>query len=277
MTINTMNNVIVNVSKFINTCIYNEDEELSLPEFHKKYRDQFPITAIVVGGHYGQTKWDDLPSDLVMRVDREFAQPRVLARDPVYYRERYISIPVNGKFLFNIVKSIKEKSRDYTMAEILKEHPLPILVQFSARGELPREAKSADGLTSFLIEYHHEEIYLQGNFYLHGLIAKDSASVTLCPHISMAPVHGIKGKTEEEYQQYLARMTTFVKNKTTFSEDSCNPGVKVLEATDPLITHIFHKEDDVDRGPAPIIPQRSKPSPAATKPESGNHVVPTKD
>lgn len=49
----------------INTCIYNEDEELSLPEFHKKYRDQFPITAIVVGGHYGQTKWDDLPSDLV--------------------------------------------------------------------------------------------------------------------------------------------------------------------------------------------------------------------
>lgn len=43
-----------------------------------------------------------------MRVDREFAQPRVLARDPVYYRERYISIPVNGKFLFNIVKSIKE-------------------------------------------------------------------------------------------------------------------------------------------------------------------------
>lgn len=253
----------------INTCIYNEDEELSLPEFHKKYRDQFPITAIVVGGHYGQTKWDDLPSDLVMRVDREFAQPRVLARDPVYYRERYISIPVNGNFLFNIVKSIKEKSRDYTMAEILKEHPLPILVQFSARGELPREAKSADGLTSFLIEYHHEEIYLQGNFYLHGLIAKDSASVTLCPHISMAPVHGIKGKTDEEYQQYLARMTTFVKNKTTFSEDSCNPGVKVLEATDPLITHIFHKEDDVDRGPAPIIPQRSKPSPAATKPESG--------
>lgn len=49
----------------INTCIYNENEELSLPEFHKKYRDQFPVTAIVVGGHYGQTKWDDLPSDLV--------------------------------------------------------------------------------------------------------------------------------------------------------------------------------------------------------------------
>lgn len=49
----------------INTCVYDENEELSLPEFHKKYRDQFPITAIVVGGHYGQTKWDDLPSDLV--------------------------------------------------------------------------------------------------------------------------------------------------------------------------------------------------------------------
>lgn len=32
---------------------------------------------------------------------------------------------------------------------------------------------------------------------------------------------------------------------------------------------MFHKEDNVDRGPAPIIPQRSKPSSAATKPECG--------
>lgn len=53
-----------------------------------------------------------------MRVDREFAQQRVLARDPVYYRERYISIPVNGSFLFNIVKSIKESKINRTKSTI---------------------------------------------------------------------------------------------------------------------------------------------------------------
>lgn len=49
----------------IDTCTYDEKEELPLPEFYRKYKDKFPMTAIVVGGHYGPTKWDDLPSDLV--------------------------------------------------------------------------------------------------------------------------------------------------------------------------------------------------------------------
>lgn len=35
-----------------------------------------------------------------------------------------------------------------------------------------------------------------------------------------------------------------------------------------MIAHIFHKEDTVDRGPAPVIPQRSKPSQDASKPDS---------
>lgn len=111
------------------------------------------------------------------------------------------------------------------MSDILENHPLPILVQFSPRREIPKEARGPDGaLMSLLIEYRHEEIYLQGNFYLQGLLAKESASVFLCPDISMAPVHGMKDKTENEYQEYLKRMTAFVKKKTTFSEQSCNLG-----------------------------------------------------
>ena len=41
-------------------------------------------------------------------------------------------------------------------------------------------------------------------------------------------------------------------------------GVKVYEATDPAISHIVLKEESIDRGPAPAIPSRSKPSSNAT-------------
>ncbi|XP_061178681.1 uncharacterized protein LOC133187340 [Saccostrea echinata] len=242
----------------ITTCIYDEKEELPLPEFHRKYKNKFPMLAIVVGGHYGPTKWDDLPSDIVMRIDRDFRQQRVLAKDPRAYREQYLSIPVNGPYRFNIVKSLKEKSQDQTLAEILEKNPLPVLVQFSTRGEVPKEGRGGPdgGLISFLIEYRYEEIYLQGNFYSNGAIAKDSASVTLCPLITMAPVYGLKEKTEEEYNQYLQRMTDYVNKKSTFTEETCNRGIKVLETSDPEIANIIPKKPDIDRGPAPALPKR---------------------
>ncbi|XP_061178680.1 uncharacterized protein LOC133187339 [Saccostrea echinata] len=251
------------------TCIYDENEELPLPEFHKKYKDHFPMTAIVTGGYYGNTKWDDLPSDLIMRIDREFRQPRILARDPKSYKEQYISIPVNGPYKFNIVKSIKEKSQDQTMAEILEQNPLPILVQFSPRGEVPKEGQmSPTGtLISFLIEYRQEDIYLQGNFYNHGVIATETASVILCPIITMAPVHGLKDKTEEEYNLYLQRMSDYVYKKSKFSENTCNLGVKVYEASDPEISHIIPKKPDRDTGPAPALPQRKDIKVQSAKPK----------
>ncbi|XP_062617797.1 uncharacterized protein LOC134279417 [Saccostrea cucullata] len=216
------------------------------------------MTAIVTGGYYGNTKWDDLPSDLIMRIDREFRQPRVLARDPKSYKEQYISIPVNGPYKFNIVKSIKEKSQDQTMAEILEQNTLPILVQFSERGKVPKEGLASDTgmLISFLIEYRYEEIYLQGNFYNHGVITKETASVILCPIITMAPIHGLMDKTEEEFNLYLQRMSDYVHKKSQFSEDTCDLGVKVFEASDPEISNIIPKKPDIDTGPAPALPKR---------------------
>ncbi|XP_062617796.1 uncharacterized protein LOC134279416 [Saccostrea cucullata] len=242
----------------ITTCIYNEKEELPLPEFHRKYTNKFPMLAIVVGGHYGPTKWDDLPSDIVMRIDREFRQQRVLAKDPRAYRDQYLSIPVNGPYRFHVVKSLKEKSEDQTLTEILEKNPLPFLVQFSLRGEVPKEGRGGPdgGLISFLIEYRYEEIYLQGNFYSNGAIAKDSASVTLCPLITMAPVYGLKEKTEEEYNQYLQRMTDYVNKKSTFGEETCNRGIKVLESSDPEIANIIPPKPEINRGPPPALPKR---------------------
>jgi hypothetical protein len=47
-----------------------------------------------------------------MRIERDFKQQRVLAKDPKAYREEYISIPVNGPYMFNVVKSIKASKAD---------------------------------------------------------------------------------------------------------------------------------------------------------------------
>jgi hypothetical protein len=123
------------------------------------------------------------------------------------------------------------------MVEILEQHPLPVLVQFSTRYEIPREARggSDGGPMNLLIEYRYEEIYLQGNFYAQGVIAKESASITLCPLISMAPIHGQNDKTKTEFDQYLQRMTDFVERQSQFSEKTCNLGMTHhLRMTPPM-------------------------------------------
>ncbi|XP_062617793.1 uncharacterized protein LOC134279414 [Saccostrea cucullata] len=240
------------------TCIFDTKEQLPLPDFHRKYKNNFPMIAIVVGGHYGPTQWDDLSSDLVMRIEREFKQKRVLAKNPKSYQEQYISIPVNGRYKFNVVKSFKTQSKDQSMADILKQNALPVLIQFSERQEVPKEGKGGpDGKPiNLLIEYCHEEIYLQGNYYFSGCITKESASVTLSPFITMAPVHGLMTMTEENYDQYLQRMTDYVNKNSKFSEDTCNLGIKILEADDPDIARIVPKKPTKDSGPAPVLPAR---------------------
>ncbi|XP_061178682.1 uncharacterized protein LOC133187341 [Saccostrea echinata] len=239
-------------------CIFDTKEQLPLPEFYGKYKSMFPMMAIVVGGHYGPTQWDDLSSDLVMRIDREFKQQRVLAKNPKSYQEQYISIPVNGRYKFNVVKSIKTQSKDQSMADILKRNSLPVLVQFSESEEVPKEGKGGpdEKPINLLIEYRHEVIYLQGNYFFQGCITKESASVTLSPFITMAPVHGLMTMTEENYDQYLQRMTDYVNKNSEFSEDTCNLGIKILEAADPDIAHIVPKKPTIDSGPAPDLPTR---------------------
>lgn len=40
-------------------------EELALPEFYAKHKDNLPMFIIVSGGYYGQTKYDDMSTDQV--------------------------------------------------------------------------------------------------------------------------------------------------------------------------------------------------------------------
>lgn len=44
---------------------YSEEKQLTLPEFHRRYKDNLPLLIIVTEGFYGETKYDDYANDQV--------------------------------------------------------------------------------------------------------------------------------------------------------------------------------------------------------------------
>lgn len=49
----------------VSNCLYDPAEEISLPEFHRKYPKTLPMLVVVLGGYDGTTEYDDTPSDTV--------------------------------------------------------------------------------------------------------------------------------------------------------------------------------------------------------------------
>lgn len=49
----------------VSNCLYDPAEEISLPEFHRKYLKSLPMLVVVLGGYDGTTEYDDTPSDTV--------------------------------------------------------------------------------------------------------------------------------------------------------------------------------------------------------------------
>ena len=49
---------------------YDEKDQLSLPEFHKEFKDKLPMLVIVTGGYYGETKYDDFSNDQVLNIGK---------------------------------------------------------------------------------------------------------------------------------------------------------------------------------------------------------------
>ncbi|CAG2230767.1 unnamed protein product [Mytilus edulis] len=92
---------------------YSKEEQLPLPEFHRRYKDNLPLLVIVTEGFYGETKYDDFANDQIIRLHRTCQQLRALARlstDDGSQRDEFLSIPVDGKYKFSVVKSSKKGS-----------------------------------------------------------------------------------------------------------------------------------------------------------------------
>ncbi|XP_062599987.1 uncharacterized protein LOC134261576 [Saccostrea cucullata] len=242
-------------------CLFNPEDEISLPEFYQKYRQCLPMLVVVVGGHNGTTEFDDTPSDTIIRYNKFQSVKRALAQDPKT-RRNYISIPVNAKYKFNVIKSISTKNKaDHTLAEILDTYPLPVLIQFSESQEIPSEGRNREGTPyQLLITHVYEEVFIQGNFITEGKITKHPSSFSLCPLISVAPIQGFTDRTKKEYDKYLKKLEGYVNKNTVFSESQCNLAIKILKPdADELkdVLQTYQNETTVSH-PPPSIPVRGQ-------------------
>lgn len=60
-------------------------------------------------------------------------------------------------------------SEDHTLAHILENNPLPVLIQFSESKDIPTEGRNKEGKPyQFLITHVYEEVFIQGNFITDG-------------------------------------------------------------------------------------------------------------
>lgn len=250
---------------------FDISQELVLPDFYDQHKDNLPMLIVVSGGYYGQTKYDDMSTDQVMRFHCCHSVRRVLAREPTEASDiklDYLSIPVNGDYLFQLVKTRTQKSEPMTMSEILEKTELPVLIQFSAEKIIPDEGKNRDGSSaSFLIIATHEEHFIQGNYLLNGKISKDTAAVSLSPMISVTPLSGFVDKPKEEFESYLKELDDFVAKNCTYPERNCDLRIKKYNILDPEIKEVVRSDaifptgiygDMGDRLPPPPVPARAK-------------------
>ncbi|XP_061178679.1 uncharacterized protein LOC133187338 [Saccostrea echinata] len=250
---------------------FDVSKELALPDFYNQRKNDLPMLIIVSGGNYGQTKWDEISTDQVMRFHSTHSVRRVLAREPTEANDiklEYLSIPVNGNFRFQLVKSRTQQSASMTMNEVLESRELPVLIQFSNDKPIPDAGKNRDGSpASFLVIATHEEHFIQGNYLLIDKIGKDTAAVALSPLISVTEITGYKNKSDKEFQNFLKELDSFVEKNCTYPEDNCDLRIKKYNILDPEIKEVVRSDnvfptgiygDTGERLPAPPVPARGR-------------------
>lgn len=227
----------------VSNCLYDPAEEISLPEFHRKYLKSLPMLVVVLGGYDGTTEYDDTPSDTIIRYNNYQSVRRGLALDPKT-RRNYISIPLISKYKFNVIKSVATKKEDHTLAHILENNPLPVLIQFSESKDIPTEGRNKEGKPyQFLITHVYEEVFIQGNFITDGKIMKQASSFSLCPIISVAPVKGFTDRTQKKFDEYLQKLKQYVHKNTVFSENQCDLSIKELAPDAAEIIDVLNPKD----------------------------------
>ncbi|KAK3087317.1 hypothetical protein FSP39_004553 [Pinctada imbricata] len=206
---------------------FDEEDEYSLPDFFKHFKDKLPMLVIVTGGDYGLTRWDDLCNDTVLRYHRHYGLKRVVAKPSnefMMHRREYLSIPVLAPYRYTIASRKQTDEKELTMEEILATHKLPVLVQFS-RKKIPEVFKEHAG-TSILIQKVYEEYYLQGNAFIDDEMQTPQMTNFLSPSIFVSPILGLKDRRKEDFEKYKQDLDEYVEKNVTFSPQDCNLEVK---------------------------------------------------
>ncbi|CAC5385892.1 unnamed protein product [Mytilus coruscus] len=211
---------------------YSEEKQLTLPEFHRKYKDNLPLLVIVTKGFHGETMYDDYANGQIIRLNRACQQLRALARlsrDAGSIRDEFLSIPVYGKYKFAVVKSSKKVGNPQLMEEILAENNLPVQVRYASYNkELRSTLQSIKGVNILVMKTYVED-NIQGNYLEDGVISPITALVALCPDISVSIITGYTHKSEEQFQAKLRSMNFFVQKYIKFQDNEGSPELTKFE------------------------------------------------
>ncbi|CAG2253977.1 CDH12 [Mytilus edulis] len=211
---------------------YSEGKQLTLPEFHRRYRENLPLLVIVTKGFNGETHYDDYATNQIIRFHRACQQPRALARlstDAGSQRDEFLSIPVDGKYKFAVVKSLKKVGNPQLMKEILAENNLPVQVRYSSYNiELRSTLESIKGVNILIMKTYVED-NIQGNCLEDGVISPVSALVAICPDISVSIITGYTHKSQEQFQAKLRSMDNFVQRNIKFKDNEGSPELTKFE------------------------------------------------
>ncbi|XP_071141972.1 uncharacterized protein [Mytilus edulis] len=211
---------------------YSKEKQLSLPEFHRRYKGNLPLLVILTKGFNGETKYDDYAKDQIIRLHRTCQQLRALARlstDDGNQRDEFLSIPVDGKYKFSVVKSSKKVGNPQLMEEILAENNLPVQVRYASYNiELRSTLESIKGVNILIMKTYVED-NIQGNCLEDGVISPVSALVALCPDISVSIITGYTHKSQEMFQAKLRSMELFVQKNIKFQDNEGSPELTKFE------------------------------------------------
>ncbi|OPL21276.1 hypothetical protein AM593_06587, partial [Mytilus galloprovincialis] len=211
---------------------YSEEKQLTLPEFHRRYKDNLPLLVIVTEGFHGETHFDDYTTNQIIRLHQPCQQPRALAKlskNAGILNDEFLSIPVYGKYKFAVVKGSEKVGYPQLMEEILAENNLPVQVRYSSYNiELRSTLESIKGVNILIMKTYVED-NIQGNCLEDGVISPISALVALCPDISVSIITGYTQKSQEQFQAKLRSMDIFVQKNIKFPDNEGSPELTNFE------------------------------------------------
>ncbi|XP_033726685.1 uncharacterized protein LOC117316255 [Pecten maximus] len=259
---------------------YDETQGYNGSELLQKYRDRFPLLAIVTQGDYGKTVFDDFCDDQVYRIHTFTCQRRAVMKetrvkqDPLKYN--FVSYPVDTVYKFCVMKSRTDWTEPMTLADILNEYPFPIMVKFSPMCKYVKIHDTMDlteKISSLLIITAYEETFFTGNCLEKGVIHPGITMAALSPRIEYAEITGIKGKSAETFRKHLNTLERFLKdNDVTFDRTAGNPAVTRMseEGTgtgNPVPEVLKTLIPELKRKPPPVLPKREMINPKSKQEE----------
>ncbi|XP_052085931.1 uncharacterized protein LOC127723382 [Mytilus californianus] len=208
---------------------YDADSEMNLKEYFDKNKNKLPQLAIITGGVYGKTKFDDVASDQVVRLHRYITQKRVMAKRSTT-REQFLSIPVNSDLKFQVVKGRNNLGPEENLKTILKNNKPPVFVSFTSSRTHTDISVGPDGNAQLLITEEFNEYYFQGHCLLEGCIKPDdTTTIIVIPDISIVTIDGFEDQPKEKFQEYLKKMNEQVKSITKFDDHDFDTEIRIIE------------------------------------------------